>query len=305
MEEAATCVRELGAGLEWQASGPGLQIGVSGKALAGNLALGPGRHQLKTMCLLAMCQAEGLSTLQEQARRPDHTDRFLGSFGAAISRTGHRIEVTGPVSLAPRPVRLPPDISAALPVIAACCAVPGTSLTLPLVGVNPTRIAALRCLQRAGAVFSRERDWQLGAEPVCSMAITGGATLAPLVIAPNAAFQMLDDIPLLAGLATQCNGQSHLRGVEPLRKSLPDVLTLTAQILRDFGATVELDADHLSVYGRTRLHGAEVNCADDLELGRLGLLCALLADGESVLHGMRAVEERWPELVFLGQPTPQ
>jgi 3-phosphoshikimate 1-carboxyvinyltransferase len=264
---------------------------------AAELAIPLSLQPVKTLAILAALQATGTSGLTEAAPGPDHLERALHQLGASLDVGGRRIEVAGGRRLEPRSIKVPPDLGSAAALIVAAAARPETELILPMVGLNPTRSGFLRVLQRAGADIRRERDWQFGTEPVSELRVSGGRGTA-LQLAPNAAAGLLPELPLLAVYATQQAGTSLLRGAGPLRAGVPDRLALAAELLRAFGAAVELRPDGLAVSGPMELHGAEGNCADDRLLGRMGLAAALLARGPSLLHGTSALDLMTPELQF-------
>jgi 3-phosphoshikimate 1-carboxyvinyltransferase len=287
----------LGAAVRLEHAPGAVRASVTPSTLHGaELPLPLSLHLLKPLALLAACAAEGESTIVEAGPGPDHLERALALLGAHLPQSGRQLTVRGGQQLSPRLVKVPPDLSAAAPLIAAAAARPGTMLDIPMTGLNPGRAAFLRCLQRTKAAVARERDWQFGTEPVSALRVEGGSARTALQLAPNAAAGLLPEFLPVAAYATQLRGESRLRGAELLRRGLPDRLALAAGLLRSFGATAELLADGLVLHGPARLEGAEVNCADDPDLGRMGLTLALLAAGPSTLHGMAGLERCWPGL---------
>src|SRR5690606_4003527 len=114
--------------------------------------------------------------------------------------------------------------------------------------------------------IERTKDWQLGSEPVTSLMVRHVPKLAAFNIAPNLSPSMADELPLLALLATQAEGTSYLRGINRLALRMPDRYLLTAQILRNFGADIELEEDGYTIHGPQTLHGGEIQCAGDHRL---------------------------------------
>jgi 3-phosphoshikimate 1-carboxyvinyltransferase len=288
---------ELGAGVTAQSDRTSCIMDVVPEGLHGaELDLPRALVSYKPLLLLAARGCSGPLTLREPWGLPDHMERALLAQGALIQRIPHGlVSAPGPLP-GGRPLKVPPDLSAAAPLLVASVARADRELVLPMVGVNPGRSAWLRSLQRCGAGIVRERDWQFGTEAVSAVRARGVARLHALRVAPNAAGLLLPELPLLAVFATQCRGASRITGAGPLRDSVPDLLALAAQLLAAFGAQVELLPDGLELQGPVQLHGAEVNCAEQRPLGQLALAAALLADGPSVLHGVLSLERPWPEL---------
>src|SRR5258707_623521 len=107
--------------------------------------------QVKSCILLAGLNARGRTEVIENQTTRDHTERMLGSFGVQIEtgkaeREGEDARfaaVNGPGSLSARNLRIPGDASSAAYFIAAAALLPGSSVEVSDVGVNPTRVLFL------------------------------------------------------------------------------------------------------------------------------------------------------------------
>jgi 3-phosphoshikimate 1-carboxyvinyltransferase len=152
-----------------------------------------------------------------------------------------------------------------------------------MVGANPLRFGLPRKLARLGARVERHRDWQFGSEPVSSITLRSPRRIPAFNVPPTLAQTMLDEFSLLALIATQAHGASHLRGAEALARRSPNQLLLTTQILREMGADVELESGRLSISGQRRLNGGQLFCAGERSIALLACSAALAAEGESML----------------------
>src|SRR5438067_1647446 len=199
--------------------------------------------QVKSCVLLAGLGAEGSTQVVEpRGQTRDHTERMLAWFGAEVStdwpRTpvpspaGRRTVVTleGPTRLRARDVSVPGDISAAAFLVAAAVMLPGSELQLDGVGLNPTRAHLLRLLMSLRADLKVEFAGEEGGEPVGSIRVRGARGLVPdpesfpaaagrgpggetgsNVVRGHAVAQMIDELPVLAVLATQVRGGIEIR----------------------------------------------------------------------------------------------
>jgi 3-phosphoshikimate 1-carboxyvinyltransferase len=258
------------------------------------MQLEPDCPELRDPLILAALNAVGTCTFTELAPGPDHTERMLRHLGVGVRRNGLNISLKGEQRLYPKRIKVPADFTAAAPFIAAAALLPNSELTIAQVGTNPGRAGLLKTLGRIGGVVERQRTWQFGAEPVASFSVRHNPRLSAFNIAPNLAPSLIDELPLMALIATQAHGTSHLRGAAALRRGVPDSLELSAQILRAFGADVEVEPDGLRLHGPTPLTGAEVQCANEPRLIILAAVAALLADSPSVLHGADAMLDHYP-----------
>jgi 3-phosphoshikimate 1-carboxyvinyltransferase len=288
-------LRKMGAQIECLGGVGKLPLRIKGQPLYPlDLELDPAALEMRDPLMLAAMYGVGESRITEVAPGPDHLERLLRHLGVSVRRLGLTATIKGEQRIYPRRIKIPGDFSAAAPLIVAATLLADSELFIDETGTNPGRSGLLRTLARAGASIERQRTWQFGGEPVSSFVVHHSPRLLAFTVAPNLAPSLLDEIPLLALLATQANGTSVINGAQALSSGHPDSLLLTAQILQSFGADVEYSTDGLRVSGPTKLIGAEVQCANDPRLALLAITAALIADGESVLHGAECVHDYYP-----------
>jgi 3-phosphoshikimate 1-carboxyvinyltransferase len=247
--------------------------------------------------LLAGLQAVGTTKLTGMVNGYDHLERMLKLMSVNLRRRGDTLSLKGEQNIHPRRIKVPGDVSAAAPFILLAILLEGSDLKISQMGSNPNRMGMIKILTRSGAQIKRERNWQFGAEPVCQLRVKYSDQLEAFSIAPNMAPFLPDELPLLALLATQIPGTSRLHAGDRAFQQVPDILQLTAQILRQFGADIETSANELAVHGPKQLTGAEVQCAGDRRLALLAVTAALLAETPSQLHGAEVVEDTYPGLL--------
>ncbi|HET6308448.1 MAG TPA: 3-phosphoshikimate 1-carboxyvinyltransferase, partial [Rhodopila sp.] len=208
--------------------------------------------QVKSAVLLAGLNAPGITRVEEPEATRDHSENMLRHFGASVrvetQGTGRIIELTGQPELRAADVIVPGDpSSAAFPLVAALL-VPGSSVTLQSVGLNPLRTGLLTCLVEMGAAITIHNQRIEGGEPVGDLAITGTALRAVDVPADRAP-SMIDEYPILAVAAACATGTTRLRGLKELRVKESDRLAATAALLTVNGAKVEIEGDDMIIHG--------------------------------------------------------
>ena len=251
--------------------------------------------EVKSTILLASPFMEGKLLIQEKAPSRDHTERLMKHMGISFGKDSGALSLECGQRPASRRIKIAGDMSSAAPFIAAAILLPGSDLTINQVGFNPGRCGMVKVLSRVPGAIVRLRDWQLGSEPVTSLRVRHAARLEAFNIAPNLSPCMADELPLLALMATQASGTSYLRGLNRLAQRTPDRYLLTAQILRNFGADIELEEDGYTIHGPQTLHGAEVQCAGDHRLVMMATVAALISQGRSTLHGAGSVQHSYPD----------
>ena len=159
------------------------------------------------------------------------------------------ITLTGQPELRPQSIAVPRDpSSAAFPVVAALL-VPGSEITLPGIGLNPTRAGIYATLTEMGADIAFQNRREEGGEPVADL-IVRFAPLKGIEVPPERAPSMIDEYPILAALAATADGVTVMHGIKELRVKESDRIDAMARGLEACGITVEEGRDYLIVHGR-------------------------------------------------------
>jgi 3-phosphoshikimate 1-carboxyvinyltransferase len=239
----------------WAREGGRLPLAIRGATspLPADYTVPVASAQVKSAVLLAGLSAPGISRVIENTPTRDHTELMLRGFGATVAvRTtqegGREILLTGQPELTGRPVAVPADpSSAAFPAVAALI-VPGSSITLEGVGMNPLRTGLYATLAEMGAdiVIHDERD-EAG-EMVADLTISS-SPLAGVDVPAARAASMIDEFPILAVAAACAAGTTRMRGLAELRVKESDRLAAIATGLAACGARVSIEGDDLLVHG--------------------------------------------------------
>ena len=252
---------------------------------------------LKDALILASLSTTGISRFTGAVNGNDHLDRLLRLMGVSIRRSGEVLTIKGGQNVHPRRITIPGDVTAAAPLVVAAVLQPGSDVLIRQSGANPGRMGLFKTLSRIGADITRERDWQYGSEPVTNLRVRYSPNLGPFNVSPNLAPFLLDEFTLLALVATQVNGRSHLHNGHHWLGCTANVNQMACDILRQFGADIEQTEDGFVVSGPTRLTGAAVQCANNLSLSLLALAAGFIADGPSTLYAAGILEETYPGLL--------
>lgn len=255
--------------------------------------------QVKSCLLLAGLFAEGETSVQEPEPSRDHTERMLRALGAPLHfRPDGAVIVRRPnASLrAPAHLVVPGDPSSAAFLVAAGLLVPGADITVEGVDVNPTRTGFLRALQRMGANVSIEGSGERAGDPIATLRVQGqgGAKLRGIEIGGAEIPALVDEVPLLAILATQAQGTTTIRGASELRVKESDRLREVALGLRKMGAQVEELPDGLVIEGPSSLRGAHIDAARDHRIAMGFTVAGLCADGETTIDGAEWADISYP-----------
>lgn len=252
--------------------------------------------QIKSCILLAGLRADSTTTVIEGSKSRDHTERMLASMGARIIESEPNeltIEPCG--SLEAFEFRVPADVSSAAFAMCAAAMIPGSEVQLEAVGVNPTRTGVLEVFGQVGIdVEYQDARHELG-EPVADLTVRGTGRLDPFSIEGSLVPKLIDEIPVLAVLATQCEGVSTIRDAGELRVKESDRIVAVANGLRSMGAKVETHEDGLTIEGPVQLMGARIDARQDHRIAMAFAVAGLIADGSTRIDGAEAIETSYPD----------
>jgi 3-phosphoshikimate 1-carboxyvinyltransferase len=205
--------------------------------------------QIKSALLLAGLVGEVAVTLWEpRGRSRDHTERMLRAFGFEVTEAEGWIEFRPGGRVEPFDIQVPGDPSSAAFLVGAAVLAESGELRVAGVGVNPTRTGFLRVLERMGAsVAVGAPDTSFG-EPVADL-IARPAGLRGTEVVAGEVPGLIDEIPLLAVLASRARGETVFREVGELRVKESDRLGLIADNIRAVGGQAEVRGDDLHVEG--------------------------------------------------------
>ncbi|MBI1755784.1 MAG: 3-phosphoshikimate 1-carboxyvinyltransferase [Fimbriimonas ginsengisoli] len=252
--------------------------------------------QVKSCVLLAGLDAEGETWVSEPSPSRDHTERMLRACGVPVlASAADGVGVRGGSKIGAFEIRVPGDLSSAAFWLVAASLVPNSVLTLPEVGVNPTRSGVLDVLSRAGgSVEEAEIRAELG-EPVANLKVRTAPSLSAFHIGADEVPRLIDEIPVLAVLATQCEGTSEIREAAELRTKESDRIAAMAAGLRAMGAEVETFEDGMAIQGPVPLRGTRLDCKGDHRIAMALAVAGLVADGETCIDGWECVRTSYPD----------
>jgi 3-phosphoshikimate 1-carboxyvinyltransferase len=252
--------------------------------------------QIKTALLFAAMTGNVPLTFTEPWRSRDHTERLFAALGIPLDISDRGVTFTprAAVELDAFNLEIPGDVSsAAFPLGAAVLATAG-ALVIRGVGVNPTRTGVLDVLARMGAPVVLENERVAGTEPVADL-VARPARLRGVTVTPEEVPRLVDEIPLLAVLASRASGESVFQEVGELRVKESDRLALIADNLRAVGGDAEVQGDHLVVRGGERPPVGRVETAGDHRLAMAFAVLGTVPGADITLS-----ESRSPGVSFPG-----
>ncbi|MBT2569500.1 3-phosphoshikimate 1-carboxyvinyltransferase [Planococcus sp. ISL-110] len=293
MKRIINPLREMGADIRGRQDGQYTPLAVQGTRLkAIDYTLPVASAQVKSAILLAALKAEGKTVIHEPIASRDHTEIMLEHFGATITREDHLIKLEGGQKLTATHVQVPGDISSAAFMIGAALITEGSKVTLENVGVNPTRTGILDVVEKMGGIIEKEEIDTQG-ERSADLIISSGR-LKGIEIGGDLIPRLIDEIPLIALIATQAEGTTIIKDAEELRVKETDRIAAVVKELSKMGADIEATEDGMIIHGPTALTGAEMTSYGDHRLGMMAAIGALAASGEIVIDDPDCISISYP-----------
>ncbi len=282
MRRIARPLTQMGATFAFAAD-DGLPMTVQGGSLRDIDWVSPtASAQVKSAILLAALVSGCSARVQEPTRSRDHTERMLAALGAPIIVTEDAVLLDPVDQLAPLEFDVPGDPSSALFLIASAV-LRGAPLEVRNVGVNDTRIGAFAVLERMGVtlVLANERD--VGGEPVADVHVAPCLGLRGVDIGGAEIPALIDEIPILACLASRAEGETRITDASELRVKESDRITAVVSNLQSIGADADELPDGMVIRGHANpLAGVVQTHADHRIAMSFGVLGALRGNGVTV-----------------------
>lgn len=295
-------LQRMGAHIDGRQNASRLPLAIRGGDLRAIHYLTPvASAQVKSCVLLAGLRAAGTTEVTEPTLSRDHTERMLKAFGVELeeflgNQSGaHRVRLRGGQRLSACTLSVPGDFSSAAFLIAGALLLPESDLVIDEVGVNPTRIGMLEVLAQAGVHLGWEQVDEQGGEPIATLRVKS-QPLCPFTVGGDLIPRLVDEVPILAVLATQAHGISEIRDASELRVKESDRLATITEELRKMGARIECLPDGLRIEGPTPLHGAVVESHGDHRIAMALAIAGLVAhQGETHIQNVECVQTSFPQ----------
>lgn len=254
--------------------------------------------QVKSCVLLAGCFTKGKTTVVEPAQSRDHSERMLEAFGVSIHKEELSVSVDGPVQLKGTEIQVPGDISSAAYFLGAAILIDNSDVLLKNVNINPTRTGILEVFEKMGCQIEYRNQKVLNNEPVADLKISK-QHLKGTMIEGDIIPKLIDEIPLIAIVATQAEGETIIRNAKELRVKETDRIRTIAENLNKMGVDLEIFEDGFKIYGPKTLQGANIQSFGDHRIAMSFAIAGFIAKGETVIQDAACAAISFPDFFDL------
>jgi 3-phosphoshikimate 1-carboxyvinyltransferase len=209
--------------------------------------------QVKSAVLFAGLNAEGFTAYKEPYLSRNHTELMLKYLDADIISAKNQVTIKKS-KLVPKNLEIVGDISSAAFFIVAGLIVPNSDIIIRNVGLNPTRCGILEVVQKMGGEVEILDKKVVSNEEVGDLRVRY-SELKSCIIEGEIIPRLIDELPVIAVLATQAEGETIIKNAEDLRNKEADRIKVIVEGLQKIGADIKETPDGFIVCGKTDLKG--------------------------------------------------
>lgn len=255
--------------------------------------------QVKSAVLLAGMFADGVTTVNEPYQSRNHTELMLKYLEADIEENSLTSTSIRPCVLTPKDMEVCGDISSAAFFMVAAAIVKNSEVTIENVGVNYTRSGIIDVFKKMGANIELLNERVVSGEPVADVKVSY-SDLKGVTIEGADIPRLIDEIPVIAVLATQAEGTTIIKDASDLRNKESDRISTIVSQLKAIGADIEERPDGMVINGKTPLKGGiEIDTHHDHRTAMSFYVAGLITEQPLLIKDFEWVNTSFPEFLSL------
>lgn len=254
--------------------------------------------QVKSSILLAGLGTEGVTTVVEPYLSRNHTEIMLKYMGADIESHDNIVKIKKS-ELRACDIDVAGDISSAAFFIVAGLIVPNSDIIIKNVGLNPTRTGIIDVVKRM------QGDIEILDERIVSGEVVGDlrvrySSLKSCSISGADIPRLIDELPVIALLATQADGETRITDAGDLRNKEADRISAVVKEFRKIGIEIDELEDGFVICGKQNIQGGnDVEVYHDHRLAMTLYIAGLIAQQEMCVKEFQWVDISLPEFLPL------
>ena len=228
----------------------------------------------------------------------NHSELMLEYLGADISVNKNTVLIRNS-KLLPKDITIAGDISSAAFFIAAACIVPNSDIIIKNIGLNPTRIGILEVLNKMGANIDILDKRVVCKEDVGDIRIKH-CELKGVEISGEIIPRLIDELPIIAVIASQATGTTIVKDAQDLRNKESDRISCLVKELSKIGVSITETPDGFIIDGKSKISGGKtVECYHDHRLAMSLYVAGLVSQSPIEIKDFQWVDISFPEFLTL------
>lgn len=250
--------------------------------------------QVKSAIILASLYADGQSIIHEKVKSRNHTEIMLKAFGADIKENGTDVIINPADELFNQDIYVPGDISSAAFIIVGALISEGSEVLIKNVGLNETRTGIIDVVKNMNGNIEIIDERIVGGEKVGDLLIKYSKDLQSTTIDKTIIPRLIDEIPVIAVLATQAEGTTIIKDAHELKVKESNRIKTVVDNLKKMGADIEELDDGMVIKGKTKLHGANIETFKDHRIAMSFSIADLISDSRVILDDSNCINISFP-----------
>ena len=250
--------------------------------------------QVKSALILASLYANDTSFIYEKVKSRNHTEIMLKSFGADINVENLKISVNPVNELFSQDIYVPGDISSAAFIIVSALITKGSEVIIKNVGLNETRTGIIDVVKNMNGNIEIINERLVGGELVGDLLVRYTKDLCATTIDKDIIPRLIDEIPVIAVLATQAEGTTIIKDAQELKVKESNRINSMVENLKILGADIEELEDGMIIKGKSKLNGGKIKTFKDHRIAMAFSTLNLISDEKIKLDDEDCINVSFP-----------
>ena len=259
--------------------------------------------QVKSCLLLAGLGIDDETVIYEPSLSRNHSEIMLEYLGADIKTGKNEKGYFTKIKKSPlisKDIEISGDISSAAFFMVGAAIIPDSSILIKNVGINPTRTGILDVFNQAGVDYKLLNKRKISNEEVCDISVKYTKNIKPFEIKGDMVPRLIDEIPILALLATQAQGKTIVCDAQDLRNKESDRIKTITEAFKKADVEIKENIDGFEIQGKKEIN-KELNLETFLDhrLAMTYFVLSLINKKETKIKGFDCVNTSFPEFLNL------
>lgn len=250
--------------------------------------------QVKSALILASLYANDTSFIYEKVKSRNHTEIMLKSFGADINVENLKISVNPVNELFSQDIYVPGDISSAAFIIVSALITKGSEVIIKNVGLNETRTGIIDVVKNMNGNIEIINERLVSGELVGDLLVRYTKDLCATTIDKDIIPRLIDEIPVIAVLATQAEGTTIIKDAQELKVKESNRIKSMVENLKILGADIEELEDGMIIKGKSKLNGGKIKTFKDHRIAMAFSTLNLISDEKIKLDDEDCINVSFP-----------
>lgn len=254
--------------------------------------------QIKSSLVLAGIYAKSDTTIIRKLPTRNHTELLANYFGANIDVNPDIIVIKhGYSDLTGQDLTIPGDFSSAAAYIVGGLLSHGSKLILPMVGLNSTRIGLLNVAKQMGANIFIDNKSTKNIESFGDLIVKSQKLHGTTITAKQVPF-IIDEIPLIALMASQASGETIIEGIHDVHLQLSDRIRNMRVELAKLGIIMDVNDDTIIIKGNQKIIVKDdVDSHNDHRIAMMLCIASILTTSPFKIKNIEAIDISYPGFI--------